>query len=264
VNAPLHADDGLQPLADFARLYRETVGLVRAVLARLGVPPAALDDATQDVYVVLYRHRARFDHARAVEPWLVGIARRVAFRYRRSHARKQQAHEALAWASAAAAPESTAGRVEARQFLERFIAELSPERRQVFVLGELYGMTGPEIARRLDIPVDTAYTRLRAARLQLERALVAAAADEPAPSREVAHHGWLVLLPRLVDGPAPASGGWLAAALAKLQSSFGALVVAGVAGVAAVIVARPSPGDAPASVAAPHRPDRAAKLRCRW
>lgn len=238
-------------LAAFGRLYRETFGLVRAMLTRLGVPEAALDDATQDVYVVIHRHRARFDAGRPIEPWLVGISRRVAFRYRRGHARGQRAHAELAWANVETASPSASGRIEARQFLERFLGELGEERRQVFLLGELYGMTGPEISQHLEIPVDTAYTRLRAARLQLERALLAAAPAEPAPESGVMQRGWVLLLPRLLETHAPASGGWLLTALSKAQATIGVLVVTVVAVV--VVVASPaSSGDlataAPASV----------------
>ena len=239
-------------LAAFGRVYRETLGLVRAMLTRLGVLDAALDDATQDVYVVMYRHRARFDAGRPVEPWLVGISRRVAFRYRRSHARGQRAHAALAWANVATASPSPSGRIEARQFLEHFLAELGEERRQVFLLGELYGMTGPEISRHLEIPVDTAYTRLRAARLQLERALLAAAPAEPPPESGVMQRGWVLLLPRLLETPAPASGGWLLAALSKAQATIGVLVIAVVAAV--VVVAAPASSGDRAIAAPAHAP----------
>ncbi len=258
MTASLHdgTPDERRDLAAFGRLYRDTYVLVRAMLTRLGVPEAALDDATQDVYVVMHRHRARFDAERPVEPWLVGISRRIAFRYRRSQARGQRAHAELAWANVATASPSASGRIEARQFLERFLGELGEERRQVFLLGELYGMTGPEISRHLEIPVDTAYTRLRAARLQLERALLAAAPAEPAPEPGVMQRGWMLLLPQLLEAPAPASGGWLLAALGKAQATIGVLVVAAVAAVV-VVVAPASSGDralaAPASAPRPAR-----------
>ncbi|WP_434428037.1 RNA polymerase sigma factor [Nannocystis pusilla] len=56
--------------------------------------------------------------------------------------------------------------------------QLDDERRAVFVLAELEGMTAQEIAAGLGLNVNTVYSRLRAARQQLERALPAAARTE--------------------------------------------------------------------------------------
>lgn len=252
-SAPGTARAGSSELAAFAQVYRSTCAVVRGTLARLGVQEAALDDATQDVYVVAHRHRDRFDPTRPLVPWLVGIARRIAFRYRRANARGQRALAELTWATRA---ESGAPRLEDRLFLESFVERLSEERRRVFVLGDLYGMTGPEIARRLEIPVDTAYTRLRACRLELERALLAASRDDPAPEPGVLRRGWLVLLPRLAS--APKSGGWLLAASAKGKALIGVVVVGAAATLAALIpppqdrpeVAADAPIEAPARAAA--------------
>lgn len=237
LTVPARADLG--DLAGFARLYRSTAGLVRSVLPRLGVRDAALDDATQDVFIVAYRRRAEFDGERPVEPWLVGIARRVAFRYRRTAARSQRKLAALAEHSELPQREQLSDHLDALQFLGQFLAELREERREVFVLGELYGLTGPEIAARLNIPVDTAYTRLRATRRQLEQTLLRAAGDDPPPASVTIDRAWLVLLPQLGrDG----STSWLLLALAKSK-----LAIAGVAVAAAVavIVVGPRPGTTP-------------------
>jgi RNA polymerase sigma-70 factor (ECF subfamily) len=239
----------LADLAGFADVYRSTFGLVRCTLARLGVQRAALDDATQDVYVVVYRHRERFDPTRPLEPWLVGIARRVAFRYRRSSARGQRAHAALEWATVTSGPEPGAGRIEALLFLERFLSQLSEDRRRVFVLGELHGMTGPEIARRLEIPVDTAYTRLRAGRLELERLLLAASRGDPEPKPEAIHRGWLVLLPQLTYSPARAAGGWLLAGLTKGKAVVGVVAAVVLTTLAALAPTPPQSIDSPGAVA---------------
>ena len=47
-------DDALR---DFRAVYRAHYGLVWHALFRLGVPPDALEDAVQDVFVVAYRRR---------------------------------------------------------------------------------------------------------------------------------------------------------------------------------------------------------------
>lgn len=220
----------LGDLAGFGRLYRESAGLVRGMLSRLGVHRAVLDDATQDVFVVAYRRRAEFDRDRPIEPWLVGIARRVAFRYRRGAARGQRKLAALAQVGEAPPGDHLAAQIEARRFLEHFIRELREERREVFVLGELYGLTGPEIAARLQIPVDTAYTRLRATRRQLEQALLTTAVEDPPPTGVALHRGWLLLAPRLGE-----SNGWIPLALGKAK-----LALVGVTVVTAALAVAPS------------------------
>ena len=260
LTVPARADLG--DLAAFGRLYRDTAGLVRRSLARLGVIDAALDDATQDVFITAYRRRDEFDSDRPIEPWLLGIARRVAFRYRRTAARGRRKLAALQHVGEAPR-EQLAAHVEARRFLAQFLEELRDERREVFVLGELYGLTGPEIAARLKIPVDTAYTRLRAGRRQLELALLRSADDEPAHAGAALQRGWLLLAPRLGE---PSGAGWLLLALGKAKLALGLAAVA--ATVTFIVLPRDPPAPPPVLAArsttpsppAPTQPPRAPQL----
>ena len=70
-------------------------------------------------------------------------------------------------------PHERAGRedAEAAAFVESFLAGLDPKKRDLFILAVLEEMTIPEVATTLSIPVNTAYTRLRAVRADFERAL---------------------------------------------------------------------------------------------
>ena len=61
-----------------------------------------------------------------------------------------------------------------RQVVERvhqFLGSLSPERRIVFTLTDLEGMPAAEVARSLELNVNTVYARLRAARKAFSRYL---------------------------------------------------------------------------------------------
>jgi Sigma-70, region 4 len=60
---------------------------------------------------------------------------------------------------------------EAAGVLRAFLHALPPEQCEAYVLTEVHGLTGPELARPLGIPIDTAYSRVRAARLALARAI---------------------------------------------------------------------------------------------
>jgi RNA polymerase sigma-70 factor (ECF subfamily) len=61
-------------------------------------------------------------------------------------------------------PEIDAERKRQLDILERALEALDPDKRAVFVMAELQGETAVSIAAGLGIPVDTAYSRLRAAR----------------------------------------------------------------------------------------------------
>jgi RNA polymerase sigma-70 factor (ECF subfamily) len=222
----------LASLEGFERLYRAYYGYAWAVLARLGVPPALVDDAHQDVFVTAYRRRDTFERGRPVKPWLVGIARRVAYRYRRSQQRTHRKQSALSHASdrERLAAGSVDARIEAGQFLQVFIDGLDPEQQDVFVLAELEGYSGPEIAERLGINLNTAYTRLRTVRGQLRRALHAVEGRRVEEAR--IERGLVLVLPRLSE-PGWLGGLWGALVQAKVG------VLAGVAGagvVAAVVI----------------------------
>lgn len=151
---------------EFETIYRSHCRLVRGALRRLGVPPAQLEDATQDVFVVLHRRMAAFDGRRPLRNWLWGIARGVASTYRRSARRRHRLGQALACHGARPGPslDDTLTEHEAMRRLDRFLRQLDEDRCAVFVLSELEGCTGPEIAARLQINLNTVYARLRSAR----------------------------------------------------------------------------------------------------
>src|SRR5262245_54373284 len=67
----------------FAEVYAQYFRAMWRALRRLGVEPSGLDDAVQDVFVVVHRRLAEFD-GRSLRAWLYAIAVRVASDHRRS------------------------------------------------------------------------------------------------------------------------------------------------------------------------------------
>jgi RNA polymerase sigma-70 factor (ECF subfamily) len=158
---------------DFDGVYVEHFEFVWRCLRALGVAPGALDDAAQDVFLTVHRQLPRFRRESTLRTWLFGIVRNVAFRHRRSTRRKAARLEPLDGDLPSAGPspfEQTAD-AEASAFVTHFVASLPPKRRDVFVLATLEQMSIPEVAEILSIPLNTAYTRLRAARADFQRAL---------------------------------------------------------------------------------------------
>lgn len=206
----------------FEKVYRRELPFVWAAARRLGVPPAVIDDAVQDVFVTAYRRRADLHTDVSPRAWLYGVTRRVAFRYRRSHARTMRRKAAVARGVEGSVATQYREREEAHD-VDAVLAVLEPNRREVFVMAELLEMTAPEIAAQLEIPVNTVYSRLRLARRELEprlrRGVDAWASRERArdrPAAEQAQRTWAVLVPLLgrmstggsAVGSGSPSGGW--------------------------------------------------------
>ncbi|HEY6877978.1 MAG TPA: sigma-70 family RNA polymerase sigma factor, partial [Polyangiales bacterium] len=149
----------------FDQLYEQYVGFVWRSLQRLGVQTASLEDATQDVFVVVHRRLSDLRAEASVKAFLYAIALRVAQAYRRKLRRKGA--ESLDCDTQPASETSPLERVQATRALrvvEAFIASLDEAKRAVFVLSELEQMSAPEIASALELPVNTVYSRLRHAR----------------------------------------------------------------------------------------------------
>jgi RNA polymerase sigma-70 factor (ECF subfamily) len=168
-------------LAEFEALYRAQVGFVWRSLRRFGVPDAGLDDATQDVFMIVHRRFGVWEQGGSVRAWLYGVARRVASSHRRTDDRHQRKLAALPQQGA---HEGLEDRLGARQQLEQIAAQieaLEPKRQQVYVLIELEGLSAPEAADAIGCKLNTVYSRLRRARADLEQQ------DQP-PARESRSH----------------------------------------------------------------------------
>ena len=157
----------------FDDVYTRYFPFVWRCLRGLGVPRGGLDDAAQDVFLVVHRQLAGFRGESSPQTWLYGIARHVASNHQRRDRRKQAPLEPLVTEPAHPdpGPHERAEDAEAAAFVESFVAGLDEKRRDVFILAALEEMTIPEVAAALSIPVNTAYTRLRAVRAEFERAL---------------------------------------------------------------------------------------------
>jgi len=166
---PEVADVPRPPTLDAA--YREHFRSVWRVLHRLGVPASQVDDATQDVFLVVHRKLDAFDGRAPLRSWIVAIAVRVASDYRR-RAQRARGHElGDAIADAAPTPAEHSEMRESIRLLHSVLAELDETKRAVFVLSELEQLSVPEIADVLGVNLNTVYSRLRAARRQFDAAL---------------------------------------------------------------------------------------------
>ncbi len=158
-------------------LYASHFGFVWRNLRRLRVPEAMLEDAAQDVYLVVHRRWRSYDPRWAsVETWLFGILYRVAGNYRRTHRRRYA--WLLPWrdfddeAPRGAMLEAVAADFEscqAAELLDRLLDCLDEKKRVILILVDVEEMSVPEAARALGLNTNTAYFRLRTARQEFQR-----------------------------------------------------------------------------------------------
>ena len=170
------------PEDGIGKIYAEHFNFVWRNLRRLGISSASMDDAVQDVFLVVHRRLPEFEGRSQFKTWLFGIVLRVARNHRRT-ARRHFEREADAGGAEpdqlspdqpfndAQSPYDEAERREAAALLRQVLATMNDERRNVFVLVELEQLTVPEVAAALGINLNTAYTRLRDARQIFESAV---------------------------------------------------------------------------------------------
>lgn len=159
-------------------IYKEHFAFVWRTLRRMGLPAASMDDAAQDVFLVVHRKLAGFQRRSSIKTWLFGIVARVAHDHRRSKRRKGDRLRYEEPGALDGLPDqSTAGPLQRAEqsasirLLEELLSEMAPEKREVFFLAELEQMTAPEIGEALGIRLTTVNSRLRAARIEFEEAL---------------------------------------------------------------------------------------------
>lgn len=163
----------------YDRHFHDVARWVRA----LGGRTPDVDDLTQEVFVVAFRRLSEFD-GQNVAGWLYQITRRKMRDYRR-----------LSWikhlftsrnASSFESPATGADQLqqvennEKQVLLDRLLNRLPAEQRAAFVLFELDGLTGAEIAEVQRVPINTVWARIHRARHNLQaRALALQEAATP-------------------------------------------------------------------------------------
>ena len=154
---------------DVAALYDAHAELVWKALHRFGVASADAPDLMQEVFLVAHRRRAEIDGSRPLEPFLWGIALGLARNYRRRAFRR---HEELSdGADLEVGGDDALERRELRRRIARALDALEPEKRAVFVMFEIEGLSGAAIAALEGVPVGTVHSRLSAARRELSALL---------------------------------------------------------------------------------------------
>jgi len=164
-------------LPPFHVIYRQYFRFVWVTARNLGVGPEAIDDIVQEIFVVVHKRLDTLRNPEALRDWIYGIIRRSASSYRRAQTvrKLEDARYEVGSESEADSPDPTPFEHVERnadlQLLALLLGQLEEPKREVFVLVELDELTVPEVANILQIPLNTAYSRLRSARQAFEAAL---------------------------------------------------------------------------------------------
>jgi RNA polymerase sigma-70 factor (ECF subfamily) len=159
----LEPEPSVQAIFDFRTIFDTYGPFVTRTLRRLGVPSADRHDLRQEIFVVVHRKLHEYDGRASLQSWVYGICTRVASTYRRSTRIRRE--EVLEFPQHVAANQD--GDLDTRRtyaHVESLIAALDEEKRTVFVLHELRGLSMNEVVRAVGCPLQTAYSRLHAAR----------------------------------------------------------------------------------------------------
>jgi RNA polymerase sigma-70 factor (ECF subfamily) len=155
----------------YGRIHRYVLSLVR--------DPDEAEDLTQETFLRAYRQRALLREPGALVAWLYRIATHVALDRLRQRARRAPG-EAETNLDELDLPDSgepslqqSIEQAEMSTCVQRYLADLPDSYRAVILLHDMHGLTGPEIAETLDLPLATVKIRLHRARRRLHSTLEA-------------------------------------------------------------------------------------------
>lgn len=165
----------------FETVYQQYFDFVWSGARRLGVSAPALDDVVQEIFMVIHSKLHTVRQPQSLRSWVYGVVRRTVSDHHRAQRTRDASTGAYAVTSellhhAPPTPSDLKEHGEQVALLWSLLEEIDWPKREVFMLAELEEMTAPEIAEALDIPLNTAYSRLRAARIAFEEGLARHAA----------------------------------------------------------------------------------------
>lgn len=164
-----------------AQLFERHAPFLEKFILKMGVARSDLDDLMQEVFLIVHRKGGYQPGPAEPTTYLASIALRLVRTERRKRSVRSIVEvddERVGRASTGTDPERVAAHQQNLRRLQWALDSLDPDKRAVLVLSDLQGETVVSIAAGLGIPVDTAYSRLRAAR-RLFQAAVASPEDYP-------------------------------------------------------------------------------------
>jgi RNA polymerase sigma-70 factor, ECF subfamily len=162
------------PPSALRQLVQEHYDFIWRLLARLNVSSPEVDDAAQQVFMVLVSREGLTIKVGSERAFLYGVALRVAKEFRRK-SQSQLNHiipDPEVLIDRTHDVEAVAERSQARRQLDRILQQMPDNLKEAFILFELEDLSVPQIAELLSIPTGTVASRLRRARANFQKAVL--------------------------------------------------------------------------------------------
>lgn len=162
--------------SSLAEFYDQSSRLVFGLVARIVNDRGAAEEITLDTYHQVWRQAHNFDPERGKpSSWVLTIARNRAIDRLRSSAqtrgRQTPLEEMTPFLATDDSPEEITTMGERRRLVRAALAALKPEQRQLIEIAYFAGLSHQEIAHKLELPLGTVKTRIRAGMLKLRELL---------------------------------------------------------------------------------------------
>lgn len=160
-------------LADF---YDQSNRLVFGMVMRIVNDRSAAEEITLDAYHQIWRQAQNFDSERGKpSSWLITIARNRAIDRLRATkwARQEQTpiEDVTPFLATEGTPEESAYTNEQQKLVRSALAQLKPDQRELIEIAFFAGLTHQEISDKLNLPLGTIKTRIRAGMMKLRELL---------------------------------------------------------------------------------------------
>jgi RNA polymerase sigma-70 factor (ECF subfamily) len=154
----------------FEQLYAATRAKLYGVLLRILGKPELADEVMQETYLKVWMMAAKFDSTLASPiTWMVAIARNRAIDIvrKKSEVSIEDEPDALSVAADAPAPLARREMTEELKRLLSCLGKLDPEKQRIVLLAYYSGWSRDQLAKKLDIPVNTIKTWLRRSLIEI-------------------------------------------------------------------------------------------------
>jgi RNA polymerase sigma-70 factor (ECF subfamily) len=166
----------------YAQLVEQHAGPIYRLALRMMGNEADAEDVLQETFLSAFKSIGRFEARSSLSTWLYRIASNAALmRLRRSEPDQVSVDEPVEredgdlvprqFFDFCCLPEEDFLRDEAREEMQRAIADLPPTLRSVFILRDIEGLSTEETASALELSVSAVKSRLMRARLKLRERL---------------------------------------------------------------------------------------------
>ena len=150
--------------------FQSELDYIHRTLRRLGTSASEVEDLAQDVFLALRRSWPQYDATRPLRPYLFGIAFRIASAHHRK-SRREVAFGIIDVDYTGPGPDDVLQSRQARALVLAALERIPLPRRAVLVMRDLDDIPVHDVASVLEIPLFTAYSRLRKARRELQTAV---------------------------------------------------------------------------------------------